>query len=302
MIVASNHTLLRFRAEDGFLVSALLVTPGDRRRARVRDIPILLQIHGSLGHFLARGTPRQLPHALEERGYSSLSINTRLANAGQMTGQGIFPDTIKDIDAAVSVLVERGFRNIFLLGYSLGGSMLVNWAARRDFSQVRGLVLEGCLYSTPASQRRRFEKWGAQPAYEELYERAKALLGADPYNSEHDETFVVYQSKGPSHAPINDEIFTYKTWWFMEGPEARAAMAHEHIGNIKAPVLLMRGEHDFMVEAWELPALAEILRSSGNEQVRDIEVPGARHDCMENSAVMLDEIVRWLERYKLNQL
>jgi alpha-beta hydrolase superfamily lysophospholipase len=294
--IPAKQSLMRFRADDGFLITAMMVTPDNQQSEEIRDIPILLQIHGSLGHFLARGTPRLLPQALLERGYSSLSINTRLANAGQMTGQGIFPDTIKDIDAAVGVLVQEGFRNIFILGYSLGASMLVHWAANRNHSSIRGLVLEGCLYSSAASQRKRFETWGAIPSYEEVYAQAKEVLGDDPYGSENDETLLVYQSKGPSHEPINDEIFTYKTWWFMEGPEAHAAMAHEHIGRITVPVLMMRGERDHMVEAWELDALAKILQSAGNPDVRAIEVSGAGHDCMENSEAMLHEIVQMFAR------
>lgn len=293
-----KQDLMRFRAEDGFLVTALMVTPDFREMEEIRDIPILLQIHGSLGHFLARGTPRLLPQALSELGYSSFSINTRLANAGQMTGQGIFPDTIKDIDAALAVLMQQGFRNIFMLGYSLGASMVTHWARNRDHSSVRGFILEGCLYSSAASQRKRFEQWGATPGYEEVYARAKKILGHNPYNSENDETFLVYQSKGPSHQPINDEIFTYKTWWFMAGPEAHAAMAHEHIGKVTAPVLMMRGERDHMVEAWELGALADLLRASGNRQVRAIEVPNAGHDCLENRAVMLREIVQMLSTHR----
>jgi pimeloyl-ACP methyl ester carboxylesterase len=122
------------------------------------------------------------------------------------------------------------------------------------------------------------------------------VLGDDPYNSENDETFLVYQSKGPSQEPINDEIFTYKTWWFMEGPEAHAGMAHKHIGKITAPVLMMRGEHDHMVEAWELDALADVLRTSGNHDVRVVRVPNAGHDCMENGEVMLRETVEMFSR------
>jgi predicted alpha/beta-fold hydrolase len=163
-ILHEKQHLMRFRADDGFLITAFMVTPDYREMEEIREIPILLQIHGSLGHFLARGTPRLLPHALLDRGYSSLSINTRLANAGQMTGQGVFPDTIKDIDAALAVLVQQGFRNIFILGYSLGASMLAHWAGNRDHSSIRGFILEGCLYSSAASQRKRFEQWGARSA------------------------------------------------------------------------------------------------------------------------------------------
>ena len=88
--------LIRQKAKDGFSVSAYLVFQKGKAEKEIREAPILLQIHGLLGHFLARGTPRLLPRALLEHGVSSMSINTRLAYAGQISGTGIFDDTDKD--------------------------------------------------------------------------------------------------------------------------------------------------------------------------------------------------------------
>lgn len=294
-----DQSLVRIQASDGFWVDALLVTQPREHQENFHDVPLLLQIHGSLGHFLARGTPRLLPHKLLERGYSSLSINTRLASSGQITGHGIFPDTSRDIDAALEFLSHQGFSNVFVLGYSLGASMAVYWAANHDGSSVRGLILEGCLYSTPASQRRRFAKWGATPTYEEIYAKAKEVLGEQPYESPRDEVFVAYQSKGPDRSPIHDEIFTYKTWWFMYGPEAHAAMAHRHIGKVRVPLLIMRGESDIWVEPWEPEALGRIARATGNPHARVLHVGNAGHDCMENAPVALDAISDMMSAFKV---
>jgi len=290
-LAGTDQQLIRFRASDGFLVNALLLTNSGKGNPS-RDRPMLLQVHGSLGHFLARGTPRLLPHALAERGIDSLSINTRLAGAGQITGEGIFPDTGKEIEAAVRFLTEAGFERIFVLGYSLGASMVVHWAAEPTHSAVRGLVLEGCPYSIPVSKRERWRKYGASPSYEEVCARAKELLGDDPYNSPNDEIFVAYQSIGPTHGPGDDEIFTYKTWWFLCGPEAFGTMAYRHIAKINLPMVLMRGDADPLVEEWVPEALASIVREAGNEKVSVVRIAGARHDCMENPRAMLDEIER----------
>lgn len=285
---------MRFRAADGFLIAGLLVTNEYNRKEEIVQIPVLLQVHGLLGHFLARGTPRLLPHALLRHGFNSLSINTRLACAGQMTGQGIFDDTINDIDAAIELLVQEGFQRIFLLGYSLGASMVVHWAANRQHPRVNGLILEGTGFSLPDSRRKRWEKWGSSPTYTEVYERAKVLLGADPYHAPDDEVFVACQSSGPSREPIHSEIYTYKTWWFLMGPEAWNAMTYRHIGKVSVPMLLLRGEHDPLVEAWESKALAQIVQEAGGASIRIRQIPGAGHDCMENSEEMLKEIVEMM--------
>jgi pimeloyl-ACP methyl ester carboxylesterase len=147
-MVEGSSSLLRFQARDGFVVRGHLVIAD----GAARDAPVLLRIHGSLGHFLARGTPRLLPHALQSRGIHSLSVNTRLASTGQMTSVGVFDDT--RWDAAVAVLTGEGFRNIFVLGYSLGAAMVVHWAAAGVHPDVRGLVLEGVSYS-PRRRRTR---------------------------------------------------------------------------------------------------------------------------------------------------
>jgi pimeloyl-ACP methyl ester carboxylesterase len=286
-----EQQLIRFRAQDGFLITSHLMTGESGGTDALREVPILIEVHGLLGHFLARGTPRLLPHALLERGFCSFSINTRLAFAGQMNGRGIFDDTFYDIDAAVNFLTQEGFKNIFILGYSLGASMVLYWAGNRTDPNIRGLILEGVHYSIPDTQRKRLAKWGSTPTYDELYKQAQAVLGNDPYNSLNDETVVIYRARGPSRKPLHDEIFTYKTWWHMMGPEAHAAMAHQHIGKVKVPMLLVRGENDPIIEDWEGPALAQIANKANNQQVRVSEIPKAGHDCMENSQAMLMEIV-----------
>jgi pimeloyl-ACP methyl ester carboxylesterase len=290
-MIQPGQTLFRLHTQDGFSISGHFVAREGVLTNDLLETPILIEVHGLLGHFLARGTPRLLPHALRERGGWSFSINTRLAFAGQMTGKGIFGETIHDIDAAVTFLTNKGFQNIFILGYSLGASMVINWGANRQEPKVKGLILEGIHYSIPDTQKKRLAKWGSTPTYEEVYARAQAIFGNNPDHSSHDETFVIYQARGPSRKPGDNEIFTYKTWWHMMGPEASAAMAHRHIGKVKIPMLLMRGEHDSLIEAWEGEELARIAREGGNPQVRTRKIPHAGHDCMDNPEAMLKEIV-----------
>ena len=289
--IHEHQELIRFEAADGFPVTSLLVTKEHKRRKEILDVPVLLEIHGLLGHFLARGTPRLLPPALVQRGFNSLSINTRLAAAGQIIGNGIFDNSINDIDAAVEFLELEGFKYIYILGYSLGAAMLVNWAANREHENVKGIRLEGGHYSVPDSWKRSFNKWGSSPSYEDIYKKAKEILGDDPLASPNDETFVAYQSRGPTHEPLHSELFTYKTWWFMAGPEANNAMAYKHIGKVKVPILMLRGEADFLVDDWEPSALAKIALESGNKHVDVKPIAKARHDCMENAEEMLQEII-----------
>lgn len=59
----------------------------------------------------------------------------------------------------------------------------------------------------------------------------------------------------------------------------------------------MRGENDPLVESWEPRRLAEIAQKAGNRRVRVASISGAKHDCMESSEAMLNEIVRMFQEH-----
>lgn len=295
-----RRSLINFRARDGFVVQALFVTDRFETEEDLYETPVIIQVHGVLGNFLARGTPRLLPPALLERGYSSFVINTRMAYMGQIMGEGIFDDTIYDIEAAVDYLTKDGFQNIFILGYSLGANIVAYYASDRSDSSIKGLILEGCAYSLPESQRKRLKKWNSIPSYEEVYKRAAKILKPDPYNTNNDQVFVIYRAWAPSFNPLDAELFTYRTWWFMRGPEAHNAKTADLIDKIRDPVLFIQGSNDDIVEEWESKELARKLYDSGNENVSLKFISNAKHDCMENPEETIETIVEWIGQMENN--
>src|ERR1700757_3327548 len=111
-MIRRKEVLMSFQTTDGFQLDALLLLMELDNKEDILSTPVILYIHGVLGHFLARGTPRLLPPALLEHGISSFSVNTRMAFMGQIMGEGIFDDAINDLDEAVGQLKKEGFRQI----------------------------------------------------------------------------------------------------------------------------------------------------------------------------------------------
>lgn len=297
-MVSRQRRLVSFPAEDGFLINALLVSSEFNREEDLYNTPIVLLVHGVLGHFLARGTPRLLPNALEENGISSFLINSRMAFTGQMFGSAIFDESILDVEAAVDVLVKEGFKKIIILGWSLGANISVYYAVNNSHPNVKGLILEGCSSSLPRSNQRRLEKWNSVPSYDHIYETAKKVLRPDPLTTQNDRVFIIYRASGPTFDPDDVELYTYRTWWFMRGPEAYNAKTNEIIDGVKLPVLFIHGEEDYIVGHEEPEGLVEILKEAGNDEVQLTFIPKARHDCMENPTVTVDTLIKWLSRFK----
>ena len=260
--------------------------------------PIIIHVHGFLGNFLD-GSQRFLPPILAEAGYSSIAINTRMANFGLFFGYGILEDTIPQIDGVVKYLEEIGYTEIIISGYSLGGSVLLKYAALRDnvaeYPSLKAVIALATPYSMPESIKRRWNKWESQPSYDEVYEEAREILKPDPKESEQDRTIIVYKARGNTFKPEHTEIYTYKTWWYLAGPEAEDAMGYKQIKHISKPIILIQGWNDDVVHSHETHELAQVAIEAGNDDVSAFYL-NTGHSLNGKEEELGDIIVRWLDR------
>lgn len=229
----------------------------------------VIHVHGFLGNFLD-GTQRFLPPILAKSGYSSLSINTRLANFGLFFGYGIIDDTIPQIDRSIEFLLEQGFKNVVVSGYSLGGAVALRYVAVRSakkYSHIKGVMVLAAPYSMPDSIRRRWNKWRSEPSYDQIYKEAEAIFKGDPDNTDEDRTIVIYKTRGDTYIPEHSGIYTYKTWWHLASPHAESGKCYKQIEKIHQPILLVQGWYDEVVDSQETYHLAQVARDSGNKNV-----------------------------------
>lgn len=259
---------------------------------------IVIHVHGFLGNFLD-GSQRFLPPILAEGGYSSLAINTRMANFGLFFGYGILNDTIPQIDRVVEYATELGYKNVILSGYSLGTSIILRYASLRNDNRrtqkICGVITLAAPYSMPDSIRRRWDYWGSEPSYQEVFDEAKDIVKPGLEGTGQDRTILIYKARGNSYRPEHTEIYTYRTWWHLAGPEAKYAMAYKKIQKIKVPILLIQGWHDEVVKHEEAQQLAQIALNAGNEDVSAFYV-NAGHTFDGKAEELGDIIVRWLDR------
>src|SRR5690606_22134102 len=130
---------------------------------------------------------------------------TRMGNVGQLFGQAIFDEAIRDIDAAVQWLKSEGFETLIISGYSSGATLATRYAATHHVPELRGLVCLGNPWGLPESMERRARHFGAVPDYEELTATVHAALGDDPDDPERDRLFIIERSRGPTTRPGDSE-------------------------------------------------------------------------------------------------
>ncbi len=260
---------------DGHTWDGLAMTPrgGDRARRRVCAIVV----HGTVGNYIS-GVPRRVAFGLAQAGYTVLTVNTRMANYGLFFGGGLLHRTPLDLDAWVALARRMGHRRIVLLGYSLGATMVTHYQALRRPEDVAGLCTLAHPLSLPGALRRRWSRFGADPDYDTIAERARAVLGDDPDDDTvDDEIFIVERALGPTTNPTDAEIYTYRTWWFSRGPEATHAVSADRLVHVDVPVALIQGGDDLIVPPSDGRELEGIARTAGVPDLRHEVVAGANH-------------------------
>lgn len=293
-----DRRLVTLTADDGEVHDALFEIDERAARARARAAgrrTAVVHVHGIMGNFLV-GTLRFFPAPLARAGFPVLVLETRMANVGQLFGQAIFDEAIRDVEAAVRWLREEGFDTIVLSGYSSGATLATRFAATHHVPDLRGLVCLGNPWGLPQSMQRRAETFDARPAYDDLVATVRRAIGGNPDAPEDDRLFIVEQSRGPSMRPLDSEVYTYRTWWHSRGPAATSAMSFRQIGQVWAPILLVQGTDDEVVRFEEAVALASVAEAAGNPDVTVIRIDGIGHSFKGGEIPTLDAVVGWLRQ------
>lgn len=255
---------------DNHKIDALLYGITTQNK-QIEERPVILRLHGTLGNLLD-DTEHELPSVLAAHGFSSLTMNTLLANLGLFFGFGIFDDTMPQIDKACEFLRKAGFKKIVIAGHGLGGCMAIRYAALSndllEFPAIKGVIAIATPYSMPDTIRRKWKRFNSEPTYNEICVRAKRIFkpaaGEEPAR---DELFVVKRAHGETYLPEHSEVYTLKTWWSLAGPEAEGAKAYKHIGRVEVPILIVHALHDDVVERREFEDLGKIAMDAGNSDV-----------------------------------
>ncbi len=280
---------------DGGSVNAIFYKCGNDGKEKE---PVVIHVHGFLGNFL-EGSQRFLPPVLAKSGYSSIAINTRLSNFSLFFGYGIVDSTIPQIDGVIKFLNGLGYDKIVISGYSLGGCIAVRYVSAKtgtkEIESLRGMIAIATPYSMPDSIRKRWDRWQSVPSYEQVYEEATEILGSDPMNSPEDRTIIIRKARGDSFSPEHCEIYTYKTWWFLAGPEATSTKTYKQIESVKVPILLIQGWDDKIVHPNETHELSQKATEAGNGDVSAFYL-NAGH-ALEGKGEELGEIIaNWMQR------
>ncbi len=142
--------LVSFEAADKLELEGMLCAP-------TRSKTCLVHVHGMTDSFHGISAVDNLMHAafrnemsffsFNNRGMGTITVFQRLKEHLTFRTLGTsfenFKDCILDIDAALKMLRERGYRNFILSGHSTGCQKIAYYLYRRNPRSVKGLIFLG---------------------------------------------------------------------------------------------------------------------------------------------------------------
>lgn len=275
--------LVTIRGDDGSMHDAVLEHRDAATEERARETgrrTAVVHLHGNQGN-LSVGALRFLRRPVSGLGLPILTMDTRIGNVSQLFGTAVLEDVLEDVRAATRWLAGEGYDHVLVSGYSLGATAALYCAAHELALPITGVVGLGTAWSLPESSRARMDRCGSAPSYDELVELCRPYADASP---EEDMSLVIHRMYLPDDAPHAAGVYTARTWWHSRGPDSEAAKAHLQIGRVDAPVLLVQGTEDIIVDPADAERLAASAREAGHDDVTVRMVEGVGHEFGDHDA------------------
>ena len=205
--------------------------------------PIAVLVHGLAGCHRS-GYMRRIANRLTVNGVRVVRLDLRGAGAGMKLARKFYNAACSpDIRTVIEVLHrEHPSSPIVLLGFSLGGNIVLRLAAEAAAQPVAGLVAVGAV-APPIDLVRCSELISRQPFYDRFYVRQ--LIGQVQEHGRHfpDLPGAVF----PAGATLRDfdEVYTAPRWQFASALDYYTrASAHPLIPSICLPCLIVTSRDD----------------------------------------------------------
>ncbi|HUQ76201.1 MAG TPA: alpha/beta fold hydrolase [Burkholderiales bacterium] len=170
-------------------------------------------VHGVESYWY-QGPPMFLGGLLAEQGYAALGYNG--AHSGESFRSSDFETAVKEVGAAIAYMKARGYKNIFLVGHSLGTPIVQHYQGSEPDAAVKAIGLYGPHINIPQITR---ESLLGPELYEKFRAECRELVAKGkgdeikllPYRENRviitsAKTFISYRDTDTSKAAVEKAI------------------------------------------------------------------------------------------------
>jgi pimeloyl-ACP methyl ester carboxylesterase len=275
--------LIEFQSEGKTVQGALF------HSQRKSDNGVVL-VHGVESYWY-QGPPMFLGGLLAEQGYTALGYNG--AHSGESFRSSEFETAVKEVGAAIAYMKNRGYKNIFLVGHSLGTPIVEHYQGTNPDAAVKAIGLYGPHINIPAITRDSL-------LGPELYEKFRAECRELVAKGRGDEIKLL---------PYRENRFiitTAKTFLSYRDVDTSKAAVEGAIQRIKVPMLIVYDPADNIQGKGGLTkreTLVNQIKANASAAPRaDVVVipsvadtsPLKAHNFVGNERIVAERTVQWL--------
>jgi len=226
----------------------------------------VLFLHGALG---TSEDLHPLMDQFEKKGYRTLAMNF---SGHSKSTRAALEFRIENFAQDLETYIQKhSLKDLIVFGYSMGGYVALYHLAHFEDSPIRQVITYGTKFD-----------WS-----EETLKREIPRLDPDFLQSK---APAFLQELASKHGPDRWKTLLLSTAHMMQNLERLDGLTKADVEDIKAQVLLLRGEEDKMVSAEETELMASWIPGAIYR-----EIPGSRHEIekadLSAISVAIDEII-----------
>ncbi len=282
--------LIRFEATDKLELDGMLCAPVDTKTC-------VVQVHGMTDSYDGLGIVDAMMRAafkndmsyftFDNRGYGTITVFRKLKEHMIYRTIGTsfenFKECLFDIDAALKMLRDRGYRNFILVGHSTGCQKITYYQSRRNKKSIKALILLG--------------------AADDLNYQIK-MLGKRKYNESLEiSRRLVRSGRGKELMPPEHEpnYFSAKRYYELYRPGSIEGNIYNYSGplktlsKIKIPVLSMFGEREEYAVISPRRMLKILSKKFTHPYCKEALIEGADHCFCHHEEEVEEAAAMWLQ-------
>lgn len=290
-----NSEIVRIFTKDGIELHGLLFMPASGTPTRG-----VVHVHGLAGNFYENRFIFAIAEELVRAGLAFFTFNNRghdyISDLNKETPSGVesirgggaferVSECVQDIDAAITLMQERGVPTLFLEGHSTGANKVVFYQAHRQNPLVKGLVLlspcdDVALQHDSVKERAPDLLASARTLIDQG--KGEELMPTGSYYSYPMSAATFYDYFGPE---ADQDVFPYRD----PGNEFKA------LGLIAVPMLVTFGKKSdgLLIPAEDACQMLE--RHARLSSVTCKLIEGASHSYLGQEAALAQQVLSWLE-------
>jgi len=277
--------ILKYKTKDGVFLYGFI------QKSKQKNRKIIIHEHGMSGNFYSSTLQLELANGLQGTTYDFFATNNRgsgfinrvkTTNGKKLIGTAFekFEECVYDIDAAIKVALERGYKEIILSGHSTGCQKIAYYQSKKQNKKVSALLL------LAPSDDYGYQKKTLGKNFSKMIAAAKKMIA----NGKGNEQLFRYENK-----------YSAKRYLSTVSPKLPETELFNYTGKlklfskVKCPIFAMFGSKEEYLAKPPKECLRLLREKTSSKKLITVEIEGSNHQFVGYEEEAVENVLAFLK-------